>query len=360
MQQTGGLVDRSVLLAARLELARHTDLNPCREIGAHGDAADCVSGATRIKRRRGQVNVIGLCGAQRADGRDVVAFQVVDGARAPWVHRLIGVPVAGLDLGHVPQGHVAYGHADLGREQPCVRDPGVFGGTTAQRDALVLGIGAVERRHPVDVGAVVVLDESLAVARHEGLFERGGGGCVAVLVTIGLGESVVGAQTAIEHLAQHVHARHRRPVEEVAAPQACARGAVMLAHICRVTADIAIRHVATLIGRVVRVALVGVEVAVVAEGGLVGVVDHAVEVDVLEIGVRLPEHGEVLGRRQHHHGLVLRGRDDVGRDHARHGQGGAHQHGHREKHDQGQFFHGSLGSGFSWAGAHSFAARPRC
>ena len=54
---------------------------------------------------------------------------------------------------------------------------------------------------------------------------------------------------------------------------------------------------------------VAVEVAVVAEVGLEGVVDGAVEIDVLEVGVGATEHRPVFGDGHHHHRQVLAGQD---------------------------------------------------
>ena len=338
VQQAGGLVDRSVQLAAGFQVVGgHADLDPCGESRSFG--ACVIGGSIGCKNRNARrVHVVGVGRALHAIRAGVVVGQKTDGGGVPGVGHL-GRPVARPHLGHVPHDVVADGDADLWREKTVagVRGSAVLGGAPAERDALVHCRGAVEGRQAIEVRAVVVLDEGLAVSWHERLLERGAGGGIAIGRAVGLVGAVGGSQTTIEDLAQHVDSRHGGPVQEIAAPLAGTCGAVVLAVLDR-GRRIRLEH--PVVGGVVGVALQRIEVAVVAEARLEGVVDLAVEIDVLEVGVGLPEHREVLRGRQHHHRLVRVRRHDVGRNRAQLRRGGADEGNDAERQGKVQFVHG--------------------
>ncbi len=126
----------------------------------------------------------------------------------------------------------------------------------------------------------------------------------------GVTERVLDSAAAIQRLANHVQPRHGRPVQEVATPQKLitrAGTAFVLHHHC-----LRLESSAGAVPSFVAIALVRIEIAVVLEGRLEGVVDHAIAVDVLVVGVNGGKQRVVTRRGQHHH-RTTRSLADVGR-----------------------------------------------
>ena len=101
-------------------------------------------------------------------------------------------------------------------------------------------------------------------------------------------------QAAEENLADRVDTRHRRPVQEVAAPVAAHPGTVM---VVGARGCVLWREQATGIG----VTTLAVEIAVVIERVGVGVIDNAVLVQIRVIRKGLLEQRMVGRHREHDH-----------------------------------------------------------